>query len=141
MGIGLSGAPLMATTAVDATGQLYDGTRIDGPGCAARMAQQTYSTQFVQGRGGKTADTTRSAAASSDPDMPLVRALARDASRNENRFSALVVGIVKSKPFQMNTKVADPPATNTVGNPPRETEARSEVVLCSLRKAFRAARS
>jgi Protein of unknown function (DUF1592)/Protein of unknown function (DUF1588)/Protein of unknown function (DUF1587)/Protein of unknown function (DUF1585)/Protein of unknown function (DUF1595) len=104
--------------AVDATGQLYDGTKIDGP-VALREWLETYSTQFVQvvaekllvyalGRGVE------------HPDMPLVRSLARDASRNENRFSALVVGIVKSKPFQMNTKVADPPATNTVDNPARD---------------------
>jgi hypothetical protein len=38
--------------------------------------------------------------------MPLVRAIARDAARDNNRFSALVLGIVKSPPFQMNTKVA-----------------------------------
>ena len=38
-------------------------------------------------------------------DMPLVRAIARDAVKNDNRFSALVLGVVKSKPFQMNMKV------------------------------------
>ena len=37
-------------------------------------------------------------------DMPLVRSLARDAARDQNRFSALVLGVVRSKPFQMNTK-------------------------------------
>ena len=31
--------------------------------------------------------------------------LARDVSKNKNRFSALVLAIVKSRPFQMNTKV------------------------------------
>ena len=40
--------------------------------------------------------------------MPLVRAIARNAQRNQNRFSALVLGVVNSKPFQMNMKVADP---------------------------------
>jgi len=33
--------------------------------------------------------------------MPAVRAIARDAARNGNRFSALVTGIVQSTPFQM----------------------------------------
>jgi uncharacterized protein YceH (UPF0502 family) len=37
-------------------------------------------------------------------DMPLVRQLARDAGKNGNRFSALVMGVVKSRPFQMNTR-------------------------------------
>jgi hypothetical protein len=40
-------------------------------------------------------------------DMPLVRSLARDASKNGNKFSALVLGVVKSKPFQMNQKIPD----------------------------------
>ena len=39
--------------------------------------------------------------------MPLVRSIARDASKNGNRFSSLVLGGVKSKPFQMNTKVQE----------------------------------
>jgi len=39
--------------------------------------------------------------------MPLVRAIARDAGRNNNRFSALVLAVVKSKPFQMNMKVQE----------------------------------
>ena len=34
-------------------------------------------------------------------DMPAVRAIVRDAARNDYRFSALVAGIVKSVPFQM----------------------------------------
>jgi len=38
-------------------------------------------------------------------DLPLVRWLARDAAKNGNKFSALVLGIVKSKPFQMNMKM------------------------------------
>jgi uncharacterized protein YceH (UPF0502 family) len=45
-------------------------------------------------------------------DMPLVRAISREAAKNENRFSALVLGVVKSKPFQMNMKVADAPASS-----------------------------
>jgi hypothetical protein len=41
--------------------------------------------------------------------MPLVRAIARDAARADNRFAALVLGVVRSKPFQMNTKVGEAP--------------------------------
>jgi hypothetical protein len=36
--------------------------------------------------------------------MPAVRAIVHDASRNDYRFSALVLGIAKSTPFQMRTK-------------------------------------
>jgi hypothetical protein len=34
-------------------------------------------------------------------DMPTVRSIVRDAGKSNNRFSAFVLGIVKSKPFQM----------------------------------------
>jgi mono/diheme cytochrome c family protein len=99
-------------TPVDATGQLFDGTKIDGP-IALRQWLTTYSTQFIQvvtekllvyalGRG------------VDHQDMPLVRSIARDAMRNQNRFSALVMGIVNSKPFQMNMKVVDPVPSHTV---------------------------
>ena len=35
-------------------------------------------------------------------DMPTVRAITRDAAKNNNRFSSLVLGIVKSPAFQMS---------------------------------------
>jgi len=37
-------------------------------------------------------------------DMPVVRAITREAAKNDYRFSSLVLGIVKSPPFLMNTK-------------------------------------
>ena len=36
-----------------------------------------------------------------DYDMPSVRVIAREAALNNNHFSAFVLGIVKSTPFQM----------------------------------------
>jgi hypothetical protein len=38
-------------------------------------------------------------------DMPLIRSIVRDAQRNNDRFSSLVLGVVKSEPFQMNGKL------------------------------------
>jgi hypothetical protein len=38
-------------------------------------------------------------------DMPVVRSIVRDSAKNNNKFSSIVVGIVKSAPFQMNMKV------------------------------------
>jgi hypothetical protein len=37
-------------------------------------------------------------------DMPAVRAIVRDAARNDYRFSSLILGITKSVPFQMKLK-------------------------------------
>jgi hypothetical protein len=36
-------------------------------------------------------------------DMPAVRAILRDASRDNYRFSTLILGVVRSTPFQMRT--------------------------------------
>ena len=39
--------------------------------------------------------------------MPLIRSIVRDAERNNYKFSSLVLGVVKSEPFQMNMKAGD----------------------------------
>jgi len=39
-------------------------------------------------------------------DMPAVRSIAREAERNNYRFSSLVLGVVKSVPFQMRSREA-----------------------------------
>ncbi len=94
-----SGQPL------DASGQLTDGTRLDGV-ASLRRALLRYSPQFVRtfteklltyglGRGVEY------------QDMPVVRAIVRDAAAGNYRFASLVLGIVKSEPFQMNRRAAD----------------------------------
>ena len=96
---------------IDAAATLYDGNKIAGP-ADLRKWLLGYSDQFVQlfaekllvyglGRGVEY------------QDMPLVRSIAREAGRSGNRFSAVVLGVVKSKPFQMNVKMQE---TNTEGN-------------------------
>jgi hypothetical protein len=37
-------------------------------------------------------------------DQPVVRSVVHDAAANDYRFSSLVMGIVKSAPFQMRQK-------------------------------------
>ena len=46
-------------------------------------------------------------------DMPVVRSIARDSARSDYRFSSIVMGIVKSTPFQMKRarEVETPAAT------------------------------
>jgi hypothetical protein len=44
-------------------------------------------------------------------DMPTVRAIVRDAARNDYRFSSLILGIVNSTPFQKRMVTADERAT------------------------------
>lgn len=88
---------------IDASGQLVDGTKIDGP-ASLRKALLDRSEAFVAtvtekllmyGVGRETKYT----------DMPVVRAIMREAAReaapDRYRFSELVLGIVRSQPFQM----------------------------------------
>ena len=39
-----------------------------------------------------------------DGDMPIVRSIVRDSAPSQYRISSIVLGIVKSDPFQMNQK-------------------------------------
>jgi hypothetical protein len=98
-------------TAVDPKARTFDSTEIDGPSGVRNWLAAKYSKQFVAVSAEKL--LTYGLGRGLDyRDMPLVRALARDAGRSENRFSALVLGVVKSQPFQMNTRSA-PAATAT----------------------------
>jgi cytochrome c551/c552 len=90
---------------IDASGVLVDGTKVEGV-ASLRDALVRRSDQFVRvvtekmmtyalGRGVEYRD------------MPLVRSIVRDSASSNYKFTSLVLGIVKSAPFQMNTKTAD----------------------------------
>jgi len=85
--------------AVDPSGQLADGTKVDGP-VALRNAIMKHPEQFVRTLTEKLM-TYGLGRGLEYYDMPTVRGIARDASRNDYRFSPIVLGIVKSTPFQM----------------------------------------
>jgi mono/diheme cytochrome c family protein len=89
--------------AIDATAQLVDGTKLDGP-LALRRALLERSDVFATVATEKLL-TYASGRAVQYQDMPAVRAIIRDAARDQYRFSSLVLGIVKSTPFQMRTKM------------------------------------
>src|SRR5580693_876056 len=87
---------------IDPVGVLVDGSKLDGVK-GLREALLRYSPQFVRvvteklfiyalGRG------------TEYYDMPLIRSIVRDADAKNDRFSALILGIVKSEPFQVNQK-------------------------------------
>ena len=90
---------------IDTVVEIYDGTPVNGP-VELREALLRYSPQFVRmvtekmmtyalGRGVEYFD------------MPVIRSIVADAETNENRFSSIVLGIVKSAPFQMRTVVEE----------------------------------
>ena len=93
---GTRGAP------VDASGQLVDGTQINGvvelraallrdPETFVRTLTEKLMTYAV-GRG------------LTGTDMPAVRTVVRDSAREQYRFSSVILEIVRSVPFQMRMK-------------------------------------
>jgi len=92
-------------TPIDAAVELFDGQQADGP-AGLRQALLRYSPQFVRMFTEKTM-TYALGRGVEYSDMPVLRAIVRDASKDSNRFSAIVLGIVKSPQFQMRMKAAE----------------------------------
>jgi hypothetical protein len=87
---------------IDATAEMVDGTRLNGP-ASLRQALLDRSGMFVT-VGAEKLMTYALGRTITAQDMPAVRAVVRGAAANDNRFSSLVLGVVKSAPFQMRTK-------------------------------------
>jgi hypothetical protein len=101
---------------IDASGMLPDGTKVDGP-ASMISALAAHPEQFVRtmtamlltyglGRGLEYYD------------MPVVRSVARDAAKGDYHFSELVLGIVKSPPFQMKVETTGETAATLASAPP-----------------------
>ncbi len=87
---------------VDASSVLFDGAKINGV-VDLRNALLRYSPQFVRVFTEKLMIYALGRGVDYD-DMPVVRSIVRDGERNNYKFSSLVLGIIKSDPFQMNRK-------------------------------------
>jgi hypothetical protein len=86
-------------TRINPSEVLSDGTEVDGP-AALRQALVARPEQFV-GTMTEGLLTYALGRGTGPEDMPVVRSILKEAARHEYRFSALVLGIVKSVPFQM----------------------------------------
>jgi hypothetical protein len=91
-----------AGTLIDASGELGDGTKIDGV-VALRQALVSHPDVFV-GTLTEKLLTYALGRGLDYADMPAVRTIVASASRDQYRFSAIVLGIISSAPFQMRTK-------------------------------------
>ena len=88
--------------AVDTVAELADGSKVDGPATLRKVLLDRRALvlsnvteklmTYALGRGVEY------------HDMPAVRAIAREAAASQHRFSSLVLGIVKSSPFQMRRR-------------------------------------
>jgi hypothetical protein len=102
-------------TKIDPSSTMYDGTKLTGP-ATLREAILGHSDAFLAGFAENfTAYALGRVVESSD--MPTVRAIERDAATRNNKFSAFVMGIVKSNAFQMRRADEAPAATSTAVAP------------------------
>jgi hypothetical protein len=85
--------------AIDSTGQLGDGTPVNGP-AGLRAAIMKRPEMFVRTLTQKLMTYGLGRAVEAH-DKPMVRGIARDVAKQNYRFSTVVLGIVKSAPFQM----------------------------------------
>jgi hypothetical protein len=93
---------LDGATPIDASGQLVDGTKLDGAE-TLRRALLSRGDAFAEVAAEKL--LTYAIGRTLRPqDMPSVRAVTRGAAAQRYRLSALVLGIVKTPQFQMRTK-------------------------------------
>jgi hypothetical protein len=98
---------------IDPTSKLFDGTPLDGP-ASLRQAILKHSDAFI--------DTLTEKLMAyavgrrmEHYDMPAIRAITRNAQKENNRFSSFILGIVKSPAFQMS-RAEDPTATDSAAN-------------------------
>jgi hypothetical protein len=87
---------------IDASSQMADGTKINGPG-SLRRALLARSDVFVTVMAEKLL-TYATGRAMRPEDMPAVRGIAGAMAQSGNRFSSMVLGVVRTPQFQMRTK-------------------------------------
>jgi hypothetical protein len=87
---------------VDATGVMYDGTKLDGPaGLRSALLKhqdvflETFTENLMTYALGRRIEYS---------DMPAIRRIVREAGKNGYRFSSFVNGIVESAAFQMRVE-------------------------------------
>ena len=102
--------------AVDSVGDLYDGTKMNGPAGLRDallkhqdMVLRSFAENLLTYALGRRVEYS---------DMPTVRAIVVGAAKNDNRFSSYVLGVVNSAAFRM-VKVNTPPRTLNADAPAR----------------------
>ena len=96
---------------VDVVGDLYDGTKINGPNGLREallrhqdMVLRSFTENLMKYALGRRVEYS---------DMPTVRAIVRDAAKSNNKLSAFVLGIVNSPAFRMTKPETQTKAVNT----------------------------
>ncbi|HLK82268.1 MAG TPA: DUF1592 domain-containing protein [Xanthobacteraceae bacterium] len=85
---------------IDPSGVLPDGTPFDGPVGLRDILVHKKRDVFVENFTERLL-TYALGRGTEEYDQPVVRKIAREAAANNYRWSAIILGIIKSKPFQM----------------------------------------
>jgi hypothetical protein len=93
--------------AIDASAMLPDGTQMDGP-AGLRRALLGHSDEFVRTVTEKLL-TYALGRELQVYDAPVVRKIVREAAASDYRWSAIILGIAKSAPFEMSSVDAERP--------------------------------
>jgi mono/diheme cytochrome c family protein len=98
---------------IDASGELYDGSKIDGPlGLRAALLKRkdvvllTFTENLMTYGLGRRLESY---------DMPAVRVIVRDAAQHDYRMSSFIMGVINSSAFQMSR--VEGAETTTAGGP------------------------
>ena len=103
---------------IDSSGALPDGTKLNGP-ADLRKALLDRRAQFVTAVTEKL--LTYALGRGIDYyDQPAIRRILREAAPSEYQWSAIILGIVKSPPFQM--RMAPEPEASTASSSQRRTQ-------------------
>ena len=98
---------------VDASGTMYDGSKLTGP-VTLRDAVLSHQDAFI----GNFAENLLAYGVGrvlDYKDLPSVRGIEQAAAKNNNRFAAFVLGVIKSPQFLMR-RAEEAPASATAGN-------------------------
>ncbi len=87
---------------IDPAGTLYNGMKVDGPVALRQML--TSKPEIFTSVLAEKLLTYALGRGVQYYDMPAIRAVLRDAAKENYRFSSIVLGIAKSVPFQMKMK-------------------------------------
>ena len=101
-------------TVIDASGTLLDGTKISGP---VELRKALMKNRISSSAPDRKADDLRAGPRTDELTICRVRAIVREAARNDYRFRQLILGVVRSAPFQCGEA-----GEKTRGSRPRRKE-------------------
>jgi len=105
---------------IDPSGTLFNGAKVNGPAALRQML--TSRPEVFIGVMTEKMLTYALGRGLEYYDMPAVRQILRGSAPGNFKFSSLVLGIVKSTPFEMKLSGASQETTASAGAPRKETQ-------------------